>query len=364
LQSPAPATIIIALTAAASHPDCRAVLTQIVALYAKESPAQKQAKKRRQRLVDAHEVKDCVFLNLRRLIPVAGNFIFTGLRGAEPNAGIAKVLMPVARASALTADERLVGARLWPADNGLSQLSDLIDQSGGETIIYVHGFWTSFASAAVRLLELNEALHYGGLPILLSWPSTANFWDYVADVENASWSTTFITNWLDTILGLAATKKAHVITHSMGVRPAIGALASIGSKRADYRLEKVQNAIFGAPDVDRDIFERKMLPLTGSHKLNTTIYVSRSDIAMRVSAILNGYPRVGSTQDGIYIAPLIDTIDVTELDTSAFYHSAPFEVRAVISDMYYIIAENLRPHQRHGLRPVDTARGRHWKFRV
>jgi hypothetical protein len=32
LQSPAPATIITALTAAASHPDCRAVLTQIVAL--------------------------------------------------------------------------------------------------------------------------------------------------------------------------------------------------------------------------------------------------------------------------------------------------------------------------------------------
>jgi integrase len=45
LQSPAPATIITALTAAASHPDCRAVLTQIVALHFLMLPDSKTGQK-------------------------------------------------------------------------------------------------------------------------------------------------------------------------------------------------------------------------------------------------------------------------------------------------------------------------------
>jgi hypothetical protein len=67
------------------------------------------------------------------------------------------------------------------------------------------------------------------------------------------------------------------------------------------------------------------------------LYASSCDEALVYSKTVNVHIRVGDTAVGITIAPDVDTIDVSGVDTSSLGHSYYADNRSIISCLDYLI---------------------------
>ena len=60
--------------------------------------------------------------------------------------------------------------------------------SGGDVLIYVHGFKQTFETAALDAAHLADGIKFRGQTMVFSWPSKAGLFDYAYDRESAMWS--------------------------------------------------------------------------------------------------------------------------------------------------------------------------------
>ena len=70
-----------------------------------------------------------------------------------------------------------------------------------------------------------------------------------------------------------------------------------------------------------------------------TLYASSNDEAIKLSKKVHAYPRAGESGPDIVVVPGLDTIDVSNVDTSLLGHSYFAEKRTVISDLFYLIRD-------------------------
>ena len=88
------------------------------------------------------------------------------------------------------------------------------------------------------------------------------------------------------------------------------------------------------------------------------------DNALAASMKIHGhYPRAGQTRPMVVIAPGVDTIDASAVDTSLLGHSYYGDNRSVISDMFHLIRRNLAPSERFGMRAASAGALTYWRFR-
>src|ERR1700693_4873415 len=83
-----------------------------------------------------------------------------------------------------------------------------------------------------------------------------------------------------------------IVVHSMGNRAVLRLLDSISREQRNTAAGRIRNLILAAPDVDTDVFKntiRQTLHLPSK----TTLYVTRADLALQVSAWLHNYHRAG-----------------------------------------------------------------------
>jgi esterase/lipase superfamily enzyme len=223
-------------------------------------------------------------------------------------------------------------------------------------LVFVHGFNTSFAEAALRTAQLAHDLEFPGVPMFMSWPASKVYTHSTESVELAKGPFNAL---LDDIAALPF-DKVYILAHSMGTRLVAKVLAARKQSGAD--LSKIQEVLLAAPDINTHIFTSEIAPvLSGLSTMRKTIYASSDDLALKASSAVNGYPRVGQTTDGVTTFPGFETIDCSKIAPlrRAWGHSYLFDSSSVIADLGDALIGGKEAAKR-GLKRTGIAPAMYW----
>jgi esterase/lipase superfamily enzyme len=229
-------------------------------------------------------------------------------------------------------------------------------------LLFVHGYNVTFEDAARRTAQIAYDLGFEGAPVFYSWPSQGTTAAYTVDEQNIEWAQSNLRVFLEDFFMKSDAQNVYVIGHSMGNRAVTRAVASLLADKPAFR-NRLKQVILTAPDIDADVFKRDIAPALAATGQRVTLYASSVDKALLASKMVHGNPRAGESGQSLVVVPGIETIDASHVDTSLIGHSYFAEERSVLSDLFYLVRDNLGADQRFGLKPVDASVGRHWEFK-
>jgi esterase/lipase superfamily enzyme len=220
--------------------------------------------------------------------------------------------------------------------------ADLAGTRSRNILVFVHGFNTSFEDAAVRAAQIAADLNFDGTVVLFSWPSAASVTSYVRDQQAARNAGFHFLRLLRGTLVAAQPDHIELLAHSMGSEVVAKALAL--APAADS-LPKFDQVVFAAPDLDRRVFGREILPRLETRATRVTLYASNDDDALRASRAVNGVWRLGLGGDSLVVIKGMDTIDATRVRADAIGHTL-FGNQAFLADLSSLFAEGKSPAER------------------
>ncbi len=238
-----------------------------------------------------------------------------------PNREVGSVQWPAPGAADPARDFALVGeTAVAPAD--LSRTLARLTPKDGRVLVYVHGFNTRFDAAVFNFAQLVHDMNAPVAPVLFSWPSGGRLLGYVYDRESANFSRSDLASLLRTIADNPRVKDVVVLAHSMGAWLATESLRQLALENGRVPA-KISNLILASPDLDVDVF-RKQVREMGPKRPRVTIFVSRHDRALRLSALIaGGIDRVGGVDlsrpesvAALEQAPGVVVLDLSGLQTS------------------------------------------------
>jgi esterase/lipase superfamily enzyme len=194
-------------------------------------------------------------------------------------------------------------------------------------LLFVHGFNNHFDDAVFRLAQIVHDSGADAAPVLFTWPSRGSIFAYGYDRESANFSRDALEETLRRIASDPGVGEITVMAHSMGAWLVMETLRQMAIR--DGRVTaKVQNVILASPDVDVDVFATQWRGV-GQPRPRLTVFVSRSDAALKISRRLAGnIDRLGQidpTSKPFHSAlekSGIDVIDLTDLrGSNALNHS-------------------------------------------
>lgn len=225
-----------------------------------------------------------------------------------------------------------------------------------DALVFVHGYNSTFDDAARRTAQLTYDLGFTGPSVLFSWPSHGSLAGYTWDERNVELSADALRSLLVDLSQKAGVRRIHVIAHSMGN----GALARALAKMSP--AVPVREVALVAPDIDAELFRRlaREFPSTIGP---IALYASSRDSALAAARTVAGYARAGQVGDDIVIAPNIETIDASAVDTSllGLGHQYYGDAREILADLFAFFRGNPAA-KRFGLRPVQARGGTYWVF--
>jgi esterase/lipase superfamily enzyme len=231
-----------------------------------------------------------------------------------------------------------------------------------ELFVFVHGFNVTFEDAARRTAQIKHDLDYQGAPIFFSWPAHDKFiLTYKADEANVSWSTSHLKKFLLDVTRESQAQSISLIAHSMGNRALTAALKDLQLELRD-QSRLFNQVILAAPDIDADEFRESIVPGMIQTAKGFTLYASARDEALAASQLVHRGPRAGDAGRGLVVVPGIDTIDVTQIDTSAFGHAYYGSSDPVLRDLNLVLTRAVPPQQRVWLTAADLEGRPYWVF--
>lgn len=250
-------------------------------------------------------------------------------------------------------------------DSFWSDLGKAISSTEGkQVLIFVHGYRTSFENAVRRTAQLAYDLQFPGPTIAYTWPSDdapiISYLRYSADEGNVEWTTDHLRYFLEAISSKFPDSTIHIIAHSMGTRAVFNAVRMMPATPKRGSLKEV---VLAAPDIDSSVFTR--LSTTMLQRIqHATLYANSHDDALKASEGWHGgYSRAGESGRDLVVVTGVDTIDVSQIDTSLLGHSYFADSRSVISDIYNMICLGQAPQKRYGLVPRTDSKGTYWVFK-
>lgn len=229
--------------------------------------------------------------------------------------------------------------------------------------IFIHGYNVSFPEAALTTAQLAYDLGFDGLPVFYSWPSKGSYLSYPADEATSEACQESFRNFLKDFISNSGVQDVFIIAHSMGNRILTRALTA---ERADGQLfrSSLREIILAAPDIDKDLFKQDLAPKLVKIGRPITLYVSSTDRALIASSSFHGgVARAGDVRGGVLGLSGLETIDATNINTSLVGHSYFADTRSLISDIFNLVNNGLRPSFRPGLQEVKLEDLTHWVFK-
>ncbi len=221
-----------------------------------------------------------------------------------------------------------------------------------ELLVFLHGFNVSFEEAAMRAAQFASDANFSGLVLLFSWPSAGRQSAYAGDEERAECSAEPLAEFLRS-LEQGPWKKVHLLAHSMGNRPMLGALAD--HERARLPLGEV---VFTAADVYLPTFRQKFPKALGRGPVSATSYATRGDLALRLSRWLHGQSdRLGLVTTTPFVFDGLETVDASVVGGDGLGHGYWSSQRSLITDLRTLLLQGLHARER-GLDRV----GGYWAF--
>lgn len=233
------------------------------------------------------------------------------------------------------------------------------EPSERDAVIFIHGYRVPFQTAALRAAQIGFDLSVKGAMAFFSWPSQGKLLSYVTDSQTIEASEDAITEFLTSFVAQSGARSVHLIAHSMGNRGVLRAVNRIAEKAKRRAGLPFGQIILAAADVDADVFRQRCAAYAAVAR-RTTLYVSSKDLAVEASHWLQEFPRAGLLPP-VFVAPGLDTINVTNADLTLLGHGYVAAARDVLADMQRLITSNAPPGQRFGLRSAKTEDGeRYW----
>ncbi len=257
----------------------------------------------------------------------------------------------------------LLTADLHEREHYMAELKQAIAASGPRSVLlFVHGYRTTFEDAARRTGQLAYDLAFHGPAVFYSWPSQGKLSGYIVDEANVEWTQADLAAFLTDFLQQTDAEHVYLLAHSMGNRALARATASVIAAYPEL-AGRIREVIMAAPDIDADVFRQQLLPALAGITNPLTLYASSEDSALRASKAIHGYARAGESGVGLVVAPGVETIDASGVDTSFIGHTYYAEQRSALSDMFYVVQKDTRAAERFGLKAVEGTTGRYWTLR-
>jgi esterase/lipase superfamily enzyme len=249
------------------------------------------------------------------------------------------------------------------ADAARKEMAKKLGSMGSkDLLVFVHGYYTGFADAALRTAQMAHDLKFPGMAFFYSWPSANTALGYWQDEEASQLSEGVFEQLLGELSQLPVTD-IYIVAHSMGNRIVTSALRSRVEKKEETK--HIRELLLAAPDINAELFRTTIAPkLAAMQGMQTTIYASSSDLALKASKVVHGFTRIGDTIGGVFVYPGFDTIDASGASTMtrAYGHSYLMDSSSVLKDIQAIIQEKLAAKQR-GLPEMGTSPNQYWQLK-
>lgn len=230
-----------------------------------------------------------------------------------------------------------------------------------DAFIFIHGFNVSFSEAIRRTAQIAHDLSFKGASISYSWPSLSEVKGYMSDEDSVVWTVPHLKNLIKKVLSDSNLLKLHLIAHSMGNRALTNAIKEL--KTEGFNLEKINQIVLAAPDIDSNVFTDVIVPGIKNVSKQITLYASSKDNALKFSRrIRSGIIRAGESGDNLVIIDGISTVDASKVDTNLLGHGYFAETKELINDLYLILEYSFEPPQRNLRQQIIPPRGFYWLF--
>jgi esterase/lipase superfamily enzyme len=183
--------------------------------------------------------------------------------------------------------------------------------SGGDLLIYVHGFKQTFEKSALDAAHLSDGISFRGRTMLFSWPSKAGLFDYAYDRDSATWSRDDFERMLHSVVTAPGVGRIHIVAHSMGTMLALESLRQLHAQYGDGVADRIGAVVFAAPDIDMDVFSAAINPI-GPLARKITVITATNDRALALSGQMAG----GMTRVGAAEKAAIERLGVRVIDAS------------------------------------------------
>jgi esterase/lipase superfamily enzyme len=224
---------------------------------------------------------------------------------------------------------------------------------GRPAFVFIHGYNVAFDDAIRRTAQMAYDLGFEGTPLAFSWASQASVAGYGADEQAVARAVPRLRQFLEEVAGSGAAV-VHLVAHSMGNRALLGALDGIAARFGEV--------VSAAPDVDADAY-RAALPKIRPAAARLTLYASSNDVALKASKEVHQTgARAGDSGDGILVAPGLESVDVSAVDTSLLGHSYYGDNKSVLSDLRGVLVDCKGAAARPRLTPRTRSGQAYWVF--
>jgi esterase/lipase superfamily enzyme len=257
----------------------------------------------------------------------------------------------------------LLGLEELGPNSFYGRLQGTLGKSGAkEMLVFVHGYNVTFHDAVLRTAQLAYDLGLDGAPVLYSWPSRASLADYTRDEATVGASVFALEPFLRELASRSGARSIYLVAHSMGNRALTRALERIALGMKENAKPMFSEIILTAPDIDAREFTNlaKTFRRAGER---VTLYASSKDGALKASKEVHGFARAGDTDPDVLVLSGIDTVDVSQVDTSFLGHSYFGDNCSVIADMKSLLRDRKPPGERAPLTKKEKRPGLlYWVF--
>lgn len=189
-----------------------------------------------------------------------------------------------------------------------------------DILIFVHGYNYTFAESLFRLAQVAADGNLEEAPILFAWPSAASMTGYVADRDAVIYSRDDLVHLLTVVAADPGIGNITLFGHSMGGWLVAEALRQLRLSGQNKVIERLENVVLAAPDIDTDVFRRQIQTI-GVLTPPMTLLVSPDDRALKLSERLAGSRGRVGTRDAsdprvqaLAAANGIRVVDISSVD--------------------------------------------------
>ena len=216
-------------------------------------------------------------------------------------------------------------------------LNQCLDQTvSRSTFIFIHGFNVGFDDAVKRTAQIAHDLRFEGSPICFTWPSQGDLENYTQDRAHAVDSAVHLQKFLEDIVSRTGSNNIHLVAHSMGNQVLVDALDRMANQHS-VESPPFNQIIMAAPDISNNGFRERYAEAVLDLSRHVTLYASSNDWALTISMGINGMNRAGLSGEHIMIVEGVDTIDVSEIDTSVIGHSYLHDHPNMLKDLQALV---------------------------
>ena len=263
-----------------------------------------------------------------------------------------------------------------------------------EVVLFVHGYNTSFESAALTMGELCHFLGRDFVCGIFTWPAGGHrgiLFGYDVDRESAEYAVEDLVKVIRIVGRTPGVERVHLIAHSRGTDTVATALAQLSAEAYMLRSSPdrefhIANVVLVAPDLDGDVAITKIFKVFSDPDLpfgekaepdalvppalglRVTLYVSPDDKAIATASWLFGsIARLGRidaamlTPEQITAIGMLHAVNIIQVrgTTDFFGHSYFVSNPRVSADIITMLRYDLQPNEPG--RPLEQIAGPFWR---